>query len=63
MNIAEQLRDARMAAGATQTEVAEAAKVDQAQISQWERNVHSPSLESAILWAEALGYSIVLKKQ
>lgn len=61
MNINEQLRKARIAAGITQTELAEAAQVDQAQISQWERNVHSPSLDSAILWAKALGYVIVLK--
>lgn len=45
MNIAEKLKNARKAAGMTQSELAEKLEVYQKDISRWERGERTPSLE------------------
>jgi transcriptional regulator with XRE-family HTH domain len=41
--------------------VAAAAKTSSASILEWERGTHAPTLPNLIDWAEALGYSVIIR--
>ena len=59
------LRDARIAAGQLQADVATAVGVTQTALSYWENGRRSPSLADLERWADAVGCRIVvaLKRQ
>lgn len=45
MNLGENIRNARKAAGVSQKELAERLQVRQKDISRWENGVHAPTIE------------------
>jgi len=57
------LRDARIAAGQLQADVAAALGVTQTALSYWENGRRSPSLADSQRWAEAVGYRILAVPQ
>ena len=52
------IASARMAAGMTQGQLAEAIGCTQKDVSRWERGTHAPRVETLAKMAEALGCSI-----
>ena len=58
MTIGECIRTARIAAGMTQTEVAEATDIPYQTIGHWERNSTSPKFDSVEKIAKALGITV-----
>ena len=57
MNLGENIRKARKAAGVTQKELAERLQVYQKDISRWETGVRTPSAEYIIQLCKALDIS------
>jgi len=60
MNIAEQIRAARIEAGLTQEQLAEKIGSGQNRVSAWERGATSPNLSTLELIAAALGCRFVV---
>ena len=58
MTIGECIRTARIAAGMTQTELAEATDIPYQTIGHWERNSTSPKFDSVEKIAKALGITV-----
>ena len=62
MTGAEAIREARVKAGLTQTQLAELLGRDRAQVARWEIRGQEPSFENVIAAVEACGYTLTLEK-
>lgn len=59
-----QLRSERMGRGLSQREVGELiGNTSYGSIYNWECGVNSPTLQNLRIWAEALGYEVVLQRR
>lgn len=62
MTGAEAIREARVKAGLTQTQLAELLGRDRAQVARWEISGQEPSFENVFAAVEACGYTLKLEK-
>jgi transcriptional regulator with XRE-family HTH domain len=63
VSIPTDLRDARVAGGGSQEEVAKRLGVTQATLSRWENGLRSPVMADLERWAEAVGCYIAVVPQ
>jgi transcriptional regulator with XRE-family HTH domain len=59
---AEAIREARVKAGLTQTQLAELLGRNRAQVARWEIRGQEPSFENVLAAVEACGYTLTLEK-
>ena len=62
MTGAEAIREARVKAGLTQTQLAELLGRNRAQVARWESRGQEPSFENVLAAVEACGYTLTLER-